>query len=125
KCLSCPPGLSPASFGERALAKMHARKTSVPSWYFDLGMIEKYWGSDRVYHHTAPISMIVALRESLAIVFEEGLEARFARHERHRDALLGGLTALGLPLLVAPDHRLPMLTSVRVPDGVNDAAVRR
>jgi alanine-glyoxylate transaminase/serine-glyoxylate transaminase/serine-pyruvate transaminase len=125
KCLSCPPGLSPATFGERALAKMRARRTPVPSWYFDLSMIEKYWGTDRVYHHTAPISMVVALREALALVFEEGLEARFARHARHRDALVRGLEALGLAMLVAPEYRLPMLTSVRVPEGVDDGAVRR
>jgi len=125
KCLSCPPGLSPATFGERALAKLRARRTPVTSWYFDLSMIEKYWGTDRVYHHTAPVSMVVALREALAIVFEEGLEARFARHRRNRDALVGGLEALGLAPLVAPEHRLPMLTSVLVPAGVDDAAVRR
>src|SRR5262245_49427135 len=96
KCLSCPPGLSPATFGDRALAKMRARRTPVPSWYFDLGMIEKYWGTDRVYHHTAPISMVVALRESLAMVFEEGLEERFVRQRHNRDALVAGLEALGL-----------------------------
>jgi alanine-glyoxylate transaminase/serine-glyoxylate transaminase/serine-pyruvate transaminase len=88
-------------------------------------MIEKYWGTDRVYHHTAPISMVVALRESLRMVFEEGLEARIARHARHRDALVAGLAALGLDLLVAPEFRLPMLTSVRVPEGIDDGAVRR
>ena len=125
KCLSCPPGLSPATFGDRALAKLRARRTPVPSWYFDLGMIEKYWGSDRVYHHTAPISMVLALHEALLMVFEEGMEARFARHARHRDALVAGLEALGLSLLVAREFRLPMLTSVLVPDGVNDAKVRR
>lgn len=125
KCLSCPPGLSPASFGERALEKMRSRRAPVPSWYFDLGMIEKYWGSDRVYHHTAPISMVIALREALRMAFEEGLENRFARHARHRDALVAGLSALGLTMLVAPEHRLPMLTSVRVPAGVDESAVRR
>lgn len=125
KCLSCPPGLSPATFGERALAKIRARKTPVTSWYFDLSLLEKYWGTDRVYHHTAPISMVVALREALALAFEEGLPARFARHARHRDALVEGVAALGLTLLVAPEHRLPMLTSVRVPDNVDDGAVRR
>ena len=104
---------------------MHGRRTPVPSWYFDLGMIEKYWGSDRVYHHTAPISMIFALRESLQMVFEEGLEPRFARHARHRDALLAGVSALGLSPLVPPEHRLPMLTSVLVPGGIDEAAVRR
>ena len=125
KCLSCPPGLSPATFGERALAKMRGRRTPVTSWYFDLSMLEKYWGTDRVYHHTAPISMVLALREALSLVFEEGLAARFARHARHRDALVQGLAVLGLEPLVAPAHRLPMLTSVRVPEGVDDGAVRR
>ena len=125
KCLSCPPGLSPATFGERALAKIRARRTPVTSWYFDLSMLEKYWGTDRVYHHTAPISMVLALREALALVFEEGLAARFERHARHRDALIEGLAALDLAPLVAPAHRLPMLTSVRVPEGMDDGAVRR
>ena len=97
----------------------------VSSWYFDLGMIEKYWGSDRVYHHTAPVSMILALRESLRMVFEEGSRARFARHVRHRDGLVTGLSALGLSLLVPPDYRLPMLTSVKVPENVDEAAIRR
>ena len=125
KCLSCPPGLSPATFGERALARIRSRRAPIPSWYFDLSLIQRYWGTDRVYHHTAPISMVVALRESLAMVFEEGLEARFARHARNAGALVAGLEALGLALLVPAPCRLPMLTSVLIPAGVDDAAVRR
>jgi alanine-glyoxylate transaminase/serine-glyoxylate transaminase/serine-pyruvate transaminase len=95
KCLSCPPGLAPASFGERAMAKIRARKTKVQSWYLDLTMIEKYWGSDRFYHHTAPISMNYALYEALGIVLEEGLEARHARHMLNHKALAAGIEALG------------------------------
>jgi alanine-glyoxylate transaminase/serine-glyoxylate transaminase/serine-pyruvate transaminase len=125
KCLSCPPGLSPATFGEHALERMGRRRHPVPSWYFDIGLIREYWGSERVYHHTAPISMVVALREALALVFEEGLEARFERHVLHAAALAAGLEALGLELLVDARHRLPMLTSVRVPAGVEDGPVRR
>lgn len=125
KCLSCPPGLSPATFGPRALEKLQARRHPVPSWYFDLGLIEKYWGTDRVYHHTAPISMVVALREALTIAFEEGLDARYIRHLLHRDALVAGLGALGLAPLVAKEYRLPMLTSVLVPETVKEAEVRR
>ena len=124
KCLSCPPGLSPVTFNDRALGKARARRTPVSSWYFDLGMLEKYWGSDRVYHHTAPVSMIFAMREALEMAFEEGFPARFLRHARNRDALVAGLEALGLTLLVQKPHRLPMLTSIRIPQGVEDRPIR-
>jgi alanine-glyoxylate transaminase/serine-glyoxylate transaminase/serine-pyruvate transaminase len=124
KCLACPPGLAPLTLGERAMAKVHNRRSPVPSFYFDLRMIEKYWGSERVYHHTPPGMMIVALREALDIVLEEGLEERFARHVRNRDALVAGLEELELSPLVAPPHRLPMLTPVRIPEGVDDAWIR-
>jgi alanine-glyoxylate transaminase/serine-glyoxylate transaminase/serine-pyruvate transaminase len=125
KCLSCPPGLSPVTFGERALAVLRARTRPVQSWYLDLTMLERYWGEERVYHHTAPISMNYALYEALRLVLEEGLEARFARHRRNSEALVAGLEALGLTMAVAARHRLWMLNSVRVPDGVDDAALRR
>jgi len=125
KCLSCPPGLSPVTFGPRATEALRARKTPVQSWYLDLTMLEKYWGAERVYHHTAPISMSYGLYESLRLVVEEGLEARFARHQRNHDALVAGLEALGLEMLVRPEHRLWMLNSVRVPEGVDDAAFRK
>jgi alanine-glyoxylate transaminase/serine-glyoxylate transaminase/serine-pyruvate transaminase len=125
KCLSCPPGLSPVSFGPRALQAMDKRKTKVQSWYLDLSMLRKYWeGAKRVYHHTAPVSMAYALYESLRIVFEEGLEARFARHRRTHEMLRDGMEAMGFEFVVAPEYRLPMLNSVKIPKGVDDAAVR-
>ena len=95
KCLSCPPGLAPVSFGSRAVETINQRKTKVQSWYLDLTMIQRYWGSDRFYHHTAPISMNYALREALALVAEEGLEARIARHALNGKALHAGLAAHG------------------------------
>lgn len=125
KCLSCPPGLSPVTFGQRALEVLRQRKTKVQSWYLDMTMIEKYWGEERVYHHTAPISMNYALREALRLVQEEGLEARFRRHERNHLALAAGLAAMGLPLAAQEGHRLWTLNSVTIPAGVDDAAVRR
>jgi alanine-glyoxylate transaminase/serine-glyoxylate transaminase/serine-pyruvate transaminase len=125
KCLSCPPGLSPLTFGARALEALRTRRSKVQSWYLDLSMIEKYWGEERVYHHTAPISMNYALLEALRLVDEEGLEARWRRHERNHLALAAGLGALGLRLAAQEGHRLWTLNSVEIPDGVDDAAVRR
>ncbi len=125
KCLSCPPGLAPITFGPRAVARLRARTRKVQSWYLDLTMLEKYWGEERVYHHTAPISMNYALYEALRIVLEEGTEARYARHRRNHEALVAGLEALGLGMSVAAGERLWMLNSVRIPAGVDDAAVRR
>ncbi|HYD49233.1 MAG TPA: alanine--glyoxylate aminotransferase family protein [Terriglobales bacterium] len=125
KCLSCPPGLAPLTFSDRALAVLRQRKTKVQSWYLDLTMIEKYWGSERVYHHTAPISMSYALYEALRLVEEEGLEARWQRHQRHHLALKAGLEAMGLPLAAQPGHQLWTLNAVRIPDGVDDATVRQ
>lgn len=124
KCLSCPPGLSPVTFSETALERVRHRSRPVQSWYLDVGLLDQYWGASRVYHHTAPISMIYALHESLRLVHEEGLEARWARHERNHRALVAGLEALGLELPVAREHRLPMLNSVGVPEGVDEGAVR-
>jgi alanine-glyoxylate transaminase/serine-glyoxylate transaminase/serine-pyruvate transaminase len=125
KCLSCPPGLSPVTLNDRCLDLIRNRREKVQSWYLDLSMIEQYWGSDRVYHHTAPVSMNYALREALALVLEEGLEARWTRHAKNHQALVRGLTAMGLDLVVEEPFRLPMLTTVRIPDGVDDAAARR
>jgi alanine-glyoxylate transaminase/serine-glyoxylate transaminase/serine-pyruvate transaminase len=125
KCLSCPPGLAPVSFGERAVAAINARKTKVQSWYLDLTMIQRYWGEDRFYHHTAPVSMNYALREALVLVAKEGLEARFGRHEQNGHALHAGLRAMGLSLATDPEHCLPQLTCVRIPEGIDDLAVRR
>ncbi len=124
KCLSCPPGLAPITFGPRALEVLHKRKTRVQSWYLDLTLLSQYWGEERVYHHTAPISMNYALREALRLVAEEGLEARFARHRKNHEALAAGLGALGLALAAEEGHRLPMLNAVTVPDGVDEARVR-
>jgi alanine-glyoxylate transaminase/serine-glyoxylate transaminase/serine-pyruvate transaminase len=125
KCLSCPPGLAPVTLGPRAVEALARRKTKVQSWYLDLTMIQRYWGSDRFYHHTAPISMNFALREALALVAEEGLENRIARHAQNGRALQSGLAALGLSLATASGHELPQLSCVRIPEGIDDLAVRR
>jgi alanine-glyoxylate transaminase/serine-glyoxylate transaminase/serine-pyruvate transaminase len=125
KCLSCPPGLGPLTVGPRARAVLRERKTRVPNWYLDLTMVEKYWGAERTYHHTAPISMNYAIREALRLVVEEGLEARFERHRANAELLWQGLESLGLEPCVALDHRLPTLTTVWVPEGVDELAIRR
>lgn len=125
KCLSCPPGLSPISFSERAREALSARQEPVQSWYFDLRLIGQYFGGERVYHHTAPVNMVFALHRALELVRDEGLDARYARHAEQSKALCDGLEALGLELLVAAEDRLPPLTLVRIPNGVNDAEVRR
>jgi alanine-glyoxylate transaminase/serine-glyoxylate transaminase/serine-pyruvate transaminase len=105
---------------------MDARQQKVASWYLDIGMLRNYWGADRAYHHTAPINMNYALHQALRLVLEEGLDARFARHRLHHEALKAGLMALGIHYSVAePEHRLPMLNSVFIPDGVDDVAVRK
>jgi alanine-glyoxylate transaminase/serine-glyoxylate transaminase/serine-pyruvate transaminase len=124
KCLSCPPGLAPVTFGPRALEALRARKSKVRSWYLDVTLLEQYWGEERVYHHTAPITMNYALREALRVVAEEGLPARFARHRLNHEALAAGLAAMGLALASEEGHRLPMLNAVTVPDGVDEARVR-
>lgn len=125
KCLSCPPGLSPVSFSPRAVEVINRRKSRVQSWYLDMGMVQRYWGEERFYHHTAPITMIYALREALRLVHEEGLPARFARHLRNHQALKAGLAALGIGYASAEGHTLPMLNAVRIPPGVDDLAVRK
>jgi len=124
KCLSVPPGLGPITVNSRAQGVLDSRKTKVPNWYLDLTMVGKYWGSERTYHHTAPISMNYALYEGLKMVVEEGLEARWARHLANAKLLWDGLESLGLKLVVPEAYRLPSLTTVYVPDGVDDAAVR-
>ncbi|MGH7895615.1 MAG: pyridoxal-phosphate-dependent aminotransferase family protein [Candidatus Binatia bacterium] len=124
KCLSCPPGLAPITFGPRAVETLKGRKTKVQSWYLDLSLLAQYWGDERVYHHTAPISMNYALREALRIVVDEGLPARFARHVKNHEALAAGLAPLGLALASEKGHRLPMLNAVTVPDGVDEGRVR-
>jgi len=125
KCLSCPPGLSPVSFSPRAVEVINRRKKKVQSWYLDMTMVQRYWASERFYHHTAPISMIYALRESLRLIMEEGLERRWARHMRNHQALKAGLAALKIPYAAAEGHQLPPLNAVRIPAGVDDAACRK
>jgi alanine-glyoxylate transaminase / serine-glyoxylate transaminase / serine-pyruvate transaminase len=130
-CYSCtqkgvgaPPGLSPVTFSARAMEVVRKRKTPCTSWYFDLSLIEKYWGPDRVYHHTAPITMNYALYEALRIVIEEGLETRFKRHRENATALQAGIEGMGLGLAAQEGFRLPQLTTVAVPSGIDEAKVR-
>jgi|SRR5579883_67419 len=125
KGLSCPPGMSPVSFSPRAVEALQKRKSKVQSWYLDLTSIMSYWGGDRAYHHTAPITMVYALREGLRLVLEEGLEARFARHVRNHVALKAGLEALGLRYTASPSCQMPQLNAVRIPDGLDDVACRK
>ncbi len=125
KCLSCPPGLSPISFSPAALETLGSRKNPVVSWYLDMGMVKSYWGGERKYHHTAPINMIYALREALRIIAEEGLEKRFERHRTNHQALVAGVEAMGLSMLVPEQERLPMLNTVRIPEGADDLKVRK
>jgi alanine-glyoxylate transaminase / serine-glyoxylate transaminase / serine-pyruvate transaminase len=128
KALSCPPGLAPVTFSDRAVEKIRSRKTKVSSWYLDTNLLTAYWGENsgggRAYHHTAPITMNYALHEALRIVAEEGLENRAKRHERNHRALVAGIEAMGLQMQIAPAHRLWTLNAIRIPDGVDDARVR-
>ncbi len=127
KCLSCPPGLAPFTCSDRAVAKLSSRTGKVPNWYLDLSMIVQYWSGDgaRAYHHTAPINMIYGLNAALGCLLDEGIEAVIARHRNAHERLVNGLEDLGLGMLVAPEHRLPMLNSVTVPDGVDEADIRK
>lgn len=125
KCLSCPPGLAPFTANEKALAVLKARSRKVQSWYLDLSMLFSYWSASRFYHHTAPISMVYAFHEALAVIADEGLEARVQRHLRHGRALQAGLEAMGLTLHAQEGHRLSSLTTVRIPDKVDDMRVRK
>jgi len=124
KGLSVPPGLSPITVGPKAMEMLRSRKSKVQSFYLDLILLEKYWGQERVYHHTAPVSMFYALREGLKIIFEEGLESRFRRHEVLGDRLKMELEGFGFKLFAQEGYRLPMLTSVVLPDWVDDAKTR-
>ncbi len=127
KCLSCTPGLAPVSFSERAINKIQNRSRKVQSWFMDLNLVMGYWGggAQRAYHHTAPVNALYALHESLVMLHEEGLENAWQRHRRHHEALKAGLEAMGLSLIVPADERLPQLNAVSIPEGVDDAAVRR
>jgi alanine-glyoxylate transaminase/serine-glyoxylate transaminase/serine-pyruvate transaminase len=125
KCLSCPPGLAPITLGERAVEALRRRQSPVQSWYLDLSLIERYWGQERVYHHTAPVSMNYALREALLLIREEGLARRWERHRCNHHLLVRGLEAMGLALQVPVAWRLPTLNAVRIPEGADDAKVRQ
>jgi alanine-glyoxylate transaminase/serine-glyoxylate transaminase/serine-pyruvate transaminase len=125
KCLSCPPGLSPVTLSQRAVDRIDARKKKVQSWYLDLSMVRQYWGSERFYHHTAPINMLYALREAIAIVLEEGLDARFARHRAMHELLRAGLKEIGIEYVSQEGRHLPMLNAVKIPAGVEDVPTRK
>jgi len=127
KCLSCPSGLAPVTYNERAEAVIRGRRRKVQSNYLDLGQLGEYWSPSRFNHHTAPTAMVYGLREALRAICEEGLAARFARHRLHGDALRAGLAALGLALFgkEPAEHRLPFITPVVVPEGVDELRVRR
>ncbi len=122
KGLSCPPGLGPFTMGPRAEAKLLARQDKVPNWYLDVSLLNQYWGSDRVYHHTAPVNMNFGMREALRLLADEGIEQAWQRHRRHAESLWAGLESLGLELFVPEGLRLPTLTTVRIPEGVDGKA---
>ena len=122
KGLSCPPGLGPFTMGPRAEEKLKSRKNKVPNWYLDVSLLNKYWGSDRVYHHTAPVNMNFGIREALRLLAEEGLEKSWARHQQNAKDLWTGLESIGLELHVVEEYRLPTLTTVKIPDGIDGKA---
>lgn len=125
KCLSVPPGLSPITFSDRALERVHARATPVASWYLDVTMIASYWGSERTYHHTAPVAMVRGLHAGLGLVLDEGLEARWARHAELGARLAKELEARGFAYVPPKGCRLPMLHCVRLPDELDEVPLRR
>jgi alanine-glyoxylate transaminase/serine-glyoxylate transaminase/serine-pyruvate transaminase len=126
KCLSCPPGLAPVSFSDQAVEKLKNRKSKVPNWYLDLTMIMNYWeGQTRAYHHTAPINMIYALYAAQRCILDEGLSAVYARHKAMHEKLVQGLEKMGLSMYVQQEFRLPMLNAVAIPQGAEDAKVRK
>ncbi|NHX35615.1 MULTISPECIES: pyridoxal-phosphate-dependent aminotransferase family protein [Halolamina] len=123
KCLSCPPGASPLTLNDEAMEKVLNREADARSWYLDLSLLEGYWGEERAYHHTAPITNVYAIREALRLVAEEDIEERWARHRRVAGALKAGLEAMGLEMNAPEEYWLPSLNAVRVPDGVDDGEV--
>ena len=126
KCIGCPSGLSPVSFSECAMQRVAGRKKKVPNFYLDMTLLMKYWsGSPRAYHHTAPANMYYALYEALNLILEEGLDKVKARHKETHEYLVSGLEKMGLSLLVEKPWRLPNLNTVLIPEGVDDAAVRK
>ena len=126
KCLSCPPGLAPVSFGQRAVEVIKSRKSKVQSWFLDMQLVMAYWDGDasRTYHHTAPVNNMYGLHEALVILQEEGLENSWARHALNAAALTAGVEAMGLKYVVRPEARLPQLNSITVPAGIKEAEVR-
>jgi len=125
KCLSCPPGVAPVTLSEKAMAKVSTRQAKVPNWYLDINLLTSYWGGNsRVYHHTAPINMMYALYQAITLVLEEEVENVFARHQAMHEKLVAGLEELGLEMHVAKPFRLPMLNNVKIPDGLDEAALR-
>ena len=124
KCLSAPPGVAPLTMNERARQKILNRTVPVDSWYLDMALLMKYWGSDRLYHHTAPVTMIYALREALILIHEEGLEKSFARHKLNYRAFEAGVDAMGLAFFVEEPYRAPMINPILVPEGVDEAKLR-
>ena len=124
KCIGCPSGLAPVTFSERALNVIGKRKHPVRSWYLDISLLDKYWGPDRVYHHTSSSTLNYALLEALLLIEEEGLENRIERHLRNHHALTAGVEAMGLEMVVKPEHRLPTLNTIRIPEGVDDVKIR-
>jgi alanine-glyoxylate transaminase/serine-glyoxylate transaminase/serine-pyruvate transaminase len=124
KCIGCPSGLAPVTFSERALQAVRERKHPVRSWYLDISLLDQYWGPSRVYHHTSSSTLNYALLEALLLIEEEGLENRFARHIKNHRALVAGVEAMGLRMLVSPEYRLPTLNTVCVPEGVDEPKVR-
>ncbi len=125
KGLGCPPGASPFTMSSRAVEKLSKRQGKVANWYLDMNLLSKYWGSDRVYHHTAPINLYYALREALRLLAEEGIENSWSRHQKNAEYLWQGLEELGLTLHVEREYRLPTLTTVRIPEGVDGKAIAR
>ena len=125
KGLACPPGASPFTMSDRAYEKLQKRSGKVPNWYLDTNLLEKYWGEERVYHHTAPINMYYALREALRLIADEGIEACWQRHQDNAEYLWSQLEGIGLTLHVEKEYRLPTLTTVRIPDGVDGKAIGR
>ena len=124
KCIGAPPGMAPVTFSDRAMLSVENRKHAVRSWYLDIGLLNKYWGSERVYHHTSSSTMNYALLEALELIDEEGLDERFERHLKNHRALVVGIEGMGLEMFVEPEFRLPTLNTVLIPDGVDDATLR-
>jgi len=124
KCIGCPPGLAPVTFSDRAIEAAKSRKHPIRSWYLDITLLEKYWGSTRMYHHTSSSTLNYALLEALLLIDEEGLQNRFERHLKNHRALVAGVEAMGLEMLVEAEYRLPTLNTIRVPEGIDEAKVR-